>query len=465
VLINKVLKVTVSLAFALIICVSAWLTGILPTSSTPVSAATLVKPIVFVHGSGGSGAQWESQSMRFTSNGYPQNLMFAFEYDTSTPGLETQTEIAARLDTYIDNVLATTGADKVYLLGHSRGTYIDQEYLSVPERAAKVAKYVNIDGKTAAALPGGVPTLALFATRGWSYNPANQIVGATNVFIPNQTHVQIDTSAESFVEIYKFFLGTNPATSQIVPESCSQVKLAGRAQLYPQNFGVGDATLEIWEVKGSTGARLTAVPAATYTLSGSGFYDGNWGPFNATCGKNYEFVLYRTGIRPHHFYFEPFVRSNYFIRLLTSAPGGIGDLMERDNRSAALVITRNKEFWGDDTANNDRLLLNGVNVINAATCPVIKNPGLTGVIGIFAYDRNLDMQTNVAAPIPTFFAVGFMTGVDVFMPAADPPTGTISLILTPRGGGGGTQTIKHTELVVHQPQRVCSVHGFLPELR
>jgi len=412
----------------------------LSTSAT-VAVDTPIKPIIFVHGSGGSGAQFESDSMRFTSNGYPQNLLFAFEYDTGTPSTENMTERVLRLDTFVDTVLTSTGADKVYLMGHSLGTYVSQTYLSVPARAAKVAKYVNIDGATAAALPGGVPTLALWATKGWSYNPLNQIVGATNVFIPNQTHVQIATSAESFLEMYKFFLGTIPATSNILSKSCDQIQLAGRAMLYPQGRGVGDATLDIWEVNGATGARIGAVPKATYTFSGSGFYDGAWGPFTTRCGVQYEFVLYRTGLRPHHFYFEPFIRSNYFVRLLTSPPGGIGDLMERNMNSAALVITRNKEFWGDQGANNDVLTLNGANVINAATCPLIKVPGSTGVIGIFAYDRYLNGLTDLSAPIPTFFAVGFMTGVDIYMPAADPPTGTISLVLTPRGGGGGTQVI------------------------
>jgi hypothetical protein len=34
-----------------------------------------------------------------------------------------------------------------------------------------------------------------------------------------------------------------------------------------------------------------------------------------------------------------------------------------------------------------------------------------------------------------------MTGVDIYVPAADPPDGTTSLVLTPRGGGGKTQVI------------------------
>jgi pimeloyl-ACP methyl ester carboxylesterase len=365
-------------------------------------------------------------------------LIFAFEYDSGFT-TENMATVQTRLDGFIDTIKTSTGEDQVYTLGHSLGTFVMQTYLkSSPAHAAKVAKYVNIDGGTATSLPGNVPTLAIWAGRG---NPGRQIVGATNVTIPNQAHVQVATSAESFVEMYKFFTGNDPVTNQIVPEPPGQVRLAGRAMFYPQGTGVGDATLEIWEVNGDTGARISNRPKATYTLSGSGFTDGAWGPFKAQGLKHYEFVLLRAGARPHHFYFQPFMRSNYFVRLLTSQAGGIGDKMERSATTSALVITRNKEFWGNDTVSNDILTINGVNIINAATCPIIKVPGFTGVIGIFADDRFLDGLTNVSAPIPTFFAVGFMTGVDIYMPAADPPNGTISLVLTPRGGGGKTQVI------------------------
>jgi len=46
--------------------------------------------------------------MRFTSNGYPESRLFAFEYDTSLP-----TQPLAALDAFIDHVFAQTGADKV----------------------------------------------------------------------------------------------------------------------------------------------------------------------------------------------------------------------------------------------------------------------------------------------------------------------------------------------------------------
>lgn len=41
-----------------------------------------VMPVVFVHAQLGSAQQFETLAMRFTSNGYPQDMLFAFEYDT-----------------------------------------------------------------------------------------------------------------------------------------------------------------------------------------------------------------------------------------------------------------------------------------------------------------------------------------------------------------------------------------------
>jgi pimeloyl-ACP methyl ester carboxylesterase len=391
-----------------------------------------VKPIVFVHGMAGSAQQFESQAMRFASNGWPVDYLFAFEWTAAFPSPETTAERTARLDAFIDSVLAQTGADKIYLMGHSAGTSVSFGYLADPAHAAKVAKYVNIDGMTATALPGGVPTLAIWAEIAGTgaVNPPREIVGATNVLLAGQFHVQSATSAEAFAEMYKFFTGNEPATTDIIPEPPGQVRLAGRAVFFPANQGVGDATLEIWEVDAVTGARKHAKPEATYTLSGTGYYDGTWGPFKANGQKHYEFVLLREGFRPHHFYFEPFMRSDYFVRLQTSPSGGIGEYMDRSDYHSNIVVTRQKELRDADV-----LEMNGANIVTALA-PITK-----AIIGLFVYDDGADGVSDLTQPIPYYHAITFMSGVDLYMPAAEPPDGTISVVLTPRDGGGKTQVI------------------------
>src|SRR5262245_546582 len=390
-------------------------------SSRPAHA---LRPIVFVHGGSGSGAQYESQAMRFVSNGYPPNYIRVHEYD-SLFSINTQAEVLARLDTLIDELLAETGADKVDLLGHSLGTFLMQTYLSTPERAARVAHYVNIDGATATAPPGGVPTLAIWGMG----NPARQIVGATNVYFPTQTHVQSATSAESFAAQYEFFTGSPPATTDILPEP--RVQLAGRAVIFPQNLGVDDATLQIFEVDGATGARLSTDPNATFPLSSP---VGAFGPFEAIGGRHYEFVILREGKRPHHFYTQPVVRSDYIVRLLTvDSAIPPGDLLESNadtsDGTSGFVLTRYREFWGDQGPNNDVLTVNGLNIISPSNSPSNKR-----VNAMYGFDDSLDGVNNIVTPNPFYFALPFITAMDVFIPAADPPNGFIHLENTSRGG-------------------------------
>jgi pimeloyl-ACP methyl ester carboxylesterase len=405
-----------------------------PTRFGVIAAATLafagaspapahaLRPIVFVHGGSGSGAQYETQAMRFASNGYPPGYVRVHEYD-STFSINTQEQVLAGLDVLIDQLLAETGADKIDLLGHSLGTVLMQLYLSSPERAARVAHYVNIDGAPAAAPPGGVPTLAIWGMG----SPTRQIVGAENVYFPDQTHVQVATSAESFAAQFGFFTGAPPATTDILPEP--RVQLAGRTVLFPQNTGVPGASLQIFEVDGATGSRSRADPDAVYPLTG-GSARGAFGPFEATSGRHYEFLVLRQGGRPQHFYPQPGVRSDYLIRLLTVPSGSILETnADSSDDTSGFVLTRYREFWGDQGPNSDMLTVNGLNIISPTNCPINKR-----VNAMFVFDDNLDGMNNLVTPNPFYFALPFITAMDVFIPGADPPNGVVHIQNTSRGG-------------------------------
>ncbi len=423
---------------AVILLLAAFLSPAVPANAMQNPAA--MNPIIFVHGGSGSGAQFESQAQRFSSNGYPHDIIAVLEYD-STFSINTVADVYANLDQLIAALLEQTGAEHVDILAHSLGTTLMFGYLDgSAQRAATVAQYVNIDGRTSDHLPGGVPTLALWAGRG---TPGRQIVGATNVTIPDVTHVQCATSAESFAQMYPFFTGEAPATTDIVPEPPGQVRLAGRAALFPQNSGAENRTLEIWRVDGDTGARIDKKPEAVFPIGA----DGAWGPFKAKGGQHYEFTLLLEGAFTHHFYYEPFFRSDYLIRLNTEDPGtGIGTLVQASDDTADLIFIRYKEFWGDQGVENDTLLIDGVNVVNAATCPISKR-----VNAICIFDANLDGVSDLSMPIASIFALPFLTGVDLVVPGADPPNATISNALTARGSGG-------TEEVVNVPNWASSNH-------
>ena len=374
--------------------------------------------VIFVHGFVGTGGQFESQKLRFTSNGYPESWVEGIDYD-STFATESRADVHARIDRLVADMKQRTGRPKVDILGHSLGTTVMQEYLtSSPERAANVAHYVNIDGRTAEAPPGGVPTLAIWAGRG---EPGRQIGGATNVTVPNQTHVEVATSRESFVEYHKFFTGKAPA-HDIVPES-GEITIGGRVLHFPVNRGVAGATLEIWEIDGTSGQRTGNAPVTRVSIGES----GDWGPVKVVAGRRYEFAVIRPGVQTHHHYYEPFVRSDHLVRLLESDL--LTQIGDRGNFVGGVVL-RYKELWGDQDGQNDVLAIDGTNVCVPALCPISKR-----VNALFFFDRGSDGRTDLSSSDPRFNALPFVAAADVYVPGAIPPAGTAKVELRSRGGG------------------------------
>ena len=360
---KKVFTRYVTLSFALLVLV--FLMNGCGGSDDPLPTK---RPIVFVHGSSGSAAQFESQAQRFIANGYPLSYLAVYEHDTGT-GAPTPANQVIPLDTIINTMLAKTGADKVELIGHSRGTSVSQAYLSDPIRAAKVARYVNVDGATALSLPGNVPTLAIWAD-GWlggagpPADPyARKIVGATNFYILDQAHTQVCTSPESFAEMFRFFNGRSPSTVSIPVASGVTVEIAGKAAYFPQNTGAL-GTLEIYEIHPIT-ARRIGTPVVTYTIGAT----GEWGPLTITKGATYEFAFEHAGaLGKHYFYREPFMANDYFVRLNTSnplSPSGLGNFLTKTANHTNIVVTRDKEMWGNQGADNDIVLVDGYSVMTA----------------------------------------------------------------------------------------------------
>jgi pimeloyl-ACP methyl ester carboxylesterase len=387
-----------------------------------------LRPIVFVHGFFGSGSQYETPARRFASNGYPARYVEAHEYD-STFATTTVPAVHAALDARIDRLRRETGADKVDLVGHSLGTAMSQSYLnSSPERAARVAHYVNLDGASATALPGGVPTLAIWGEG----NSARSVTGARNVYFPDQAHTETVTSAPSFAAQFEFLTGRRPRTTLVLPQG--RIELAGRAVLFPSNAGAEGSTLRVYQVNPRTGQRVGRGPIATTTLGA----DGAWGPIRAKGWASYEFELRRPDSdNAHHLYFQPFRRSDRLVRLLTSLPNtGLDLLTEHSERHTNLIMLRNKEWWGDQGAGSDTLTVNGTNLLSAATAPRTKRS-----IAVFAFDAGLDAVSHPDASIPALSALPFITGVDLYVPAANPPRGVVRLVSRQRGAGGATDVV------------------------
>src|SRR6184192_2950749 len=201
-------------------------------SAADAASSFRQNPIVFVHGIEGSGAQFESQKMRFMSNGYPERWIDEVDYN-STRAVADKSEVDQQIDDAIAALKRRTGKSKVDVVAHSLGTSVMYDYLTngamAAERRANVAHYINVDGQNQ---NPGVPTLAVWAGRG---TPGRSMDGAQNVTIPNQTHVQTCTSKESFVEYYKFLTRHRPRYD-IRPQR-GPIEIAGKALNFPENAG------------------------------------------------------------------------------------------------------------------------------------------------------------------------------------------------------------------------------------
>lgn len=407
------------------------LTTVAPATAATTSTAsptTGLRPIIFVHGVLGNGSQVETQAKRFASNGYPASYIAGFDYNSLSYDSNT---LYTQIDALAAKLKAATGATQVDLMGHSLGTAVSQGYLtSSTSRAAGVAHYVNIDGAGATALPGGVATLGI-----WGEGNTATITGAQSLSLSDQSHVQTTTSKEAFAAEYKFFTGNDPTTTNVVPQA-GTIQLGGRAIQFPSNDGYLNATLSVYSVDPATGQRVSATPVYTKTFGASG--DGSFGPFDASGTASYEFQIAKNGnAEVHHLFYEPFLRTDLGIRLMSTDPGtGVDLFLEHGPKYVDTLIYRNKEFWGDQSAGNDTLLVNGTEVLNANTAPRSRR-----TIGIFDYDQNSDSVSNVTNVPGILGLLPFISGTDQYVPASADGSGKVTFTSQQRGGGGHVDTI------------------------
>jgi pimeloyl-ACP methyl ester carboxylesterase len=415
------------------------------TNPQPPAALVDTLPIVFVHGAAGSAAQIQAQSMRFVANGVPPERIHTFEYDAGVEGIAMAAagQLILPLYQFIQDVLAEHGVEQVYLIGHSLGTIVSTQYLAsgfataplpVPAPANLVAGFISIDGAVSPVCPGLVPCKGIFD------GPKNIGMGQDNTYIENQAHVEVATSPESFEAQFEFLYGSRPAIVDIERQG-AEVSVSGRAVTFPANAPRPGAQLEIWPIDSDTGHRSSPGPVATTTPDAEGF----WGPVRLRTDRHYEFLLLASDSVPHHFYMPRFVRDTAHVRLLS----GPNDSDTRSNTNlsdghAAIVVSRMREWFGDHaTAGNDLLEIStrspsGGNqpVVNAIT-PAVGNDTL----GIHIHDDAATPGQTTLEPLPYFPGQAFQTGVDVYMPATEPPDGTITLRMIPRGRGEFAQSV------------------------
>ncbi|HJQ42547.1 MAG TPA: alpha/beta fold hydrolase [Jatrophihabitantaceae bacterium] len=153
--------------------VSAVTAGINPDADPPGAndwscrpSAAHPNPVVLVHGTGGNkNTNWQTYAPLLANNGY---CVFALTYGVipgaqlplnQVGGLDRIENSAAQLGTFVDKVLAATGAAKVDIVGHSQGTLMPNYYAKFLGGASKIDKYIGLASLWHGSNVGGSATL------------------------------------------------------------------------------------------------------------------------------------------------------------------------------------------------------------------------------------------------------------------------------------------------------------------
>lgn len=114
-----------------------------PTAAHP-------RPVVLVHGTlGNKSTNWQTYGPLLKNNGY---CVFSLTYGSTLPvpypgafgGLGSMKTSAAYLKAFVGQVLKSTGAKKVDLIGHSQGTLMPNYWIKFLGGATKVGSYISL---------------------------------------------------------------------------------------------------------------------------------------------------------------------------------------------------------------------------------------------------------------------------------------------------------------------------------
>ena len=371
------------------------------------------RPVIMAHGFLASGDTYANTARRLASNGWCLSRIFAFDWNTLERGGE-----VTLLDETIDAILVETGAEQVDLMGHSAGGGLGYDYLSDPDRAAKVAHYVHLasfPSENPAGPDGDVPTMNIWSAGDTTVEGAD-IPGATNVNLTTEDHYQVATSVEAFEAIYEFITdGEMPTTTDIVPTD--EVAISGMALQLGTNVPTVGA-IEIYAVDPMTGFR-DGEPVHSIRSA----EDGSWGPVRVDASALYEFYVLPDGEdeTPVHYYFESFERTNHLVYLRTlPEPTGLAGILLSvvrfdDAHTVLVTFTANRA----SVVGRDTLTVDGIDL---ATDELAAAEDTT--IAYFLYDDNGNgMSDEVANGV--FGSQPFLQGYDLFFDASELSTITL----------------------------------------
>ncbi len=369
------------------------------------------RPIVAVHGYLGSGDTWAAHFKAFSARGYADDRLYAFDYNS----LGDDALSLTRLDAFIDEVLASTGADQVDLMGHSKGGGLSYSYLADPMQAAKVAHYAHIGSfrtDSAAGPSADVPTLNIWSPDDLVISDKGDIPGAVNVSIAGADHYQIATHPDGFTALWKHFQETDQVPA--ATGASGSVRIGGKALTFGENTPLSGGTVEVWALDAQA-QRLTTAAALTLTTNA----DGTWGPSEMPDAPYLEFRIRAASAsaRPINYFRAAGSETDRWIYLRTIPPplsiAGLllASLPQDDSQTVLAVFSSSQAVL----SGRDNLDVDGFDLAT----PTLASPDQT-TIAYFLYD---DGDASSSGDInPIFAGFPFLNGVDLFFPTAAPET-------------------------------------------
>lgn len=369
-------------------------------------------PLVLIHGFLASGDTYEKQALRFVANGFRQDHIFTFDWNT----VGRQDNIS-KLTDFVEDVLAKTGASKIYLAGHSAGSGLSYNFMADSSRAELVEAYVHLAGRTMIRLPGTesrrIRTLNIYSEGDLivkGNDIPNDIPSAQNLRFTDHDHYEVATSKETFAAMFEFFTGKKPTVLDLPHSKKEQIQLSGKVLSLGENQVQSGAQVAVFSLQTNSGERQKKTADAKFTVG----ENGHWGPFTAKKGVAYEFVVTpaEKDSRSIHYYRTPFYTDNPFIYLRTlPGPGSMAGMMlsgfPQDDAQSVVAVFASQQAV---IHGRDHLIINGMELSTAEWAkPTSSN------IAWFLYDANKNQESDFSG-IPTFAMMPFLMGVDVFFP-------------------------------------------------
>jgi triacylglycerol lipase len=102
-------------------------------------------PILFIHGRGGDITNWDDMITRFKEDGWSNSSLYAYNFQNSVICTEQQNiNNANQIKQWVDNILSSTGAQKVDIVAHSMGGISSRYYIKFIADHNKIDDYVTL---------------------------------------------------------------------------------------------------------------------------------------------------------------------------------------------------------------------------------------------------------------------------------------------------------------------------------